>query len=456
MQKTLVCWLALIASMTSAITLQADDFTPVVGWDQQLYPALLISSATIKNPPWAELDQAEVLGDAGGLVGVRVISPGAKTTVKVTVTCDAIMEPSSFSGIMPQAKTEYAILPKIKYLYNKLADINQATPVSITFKVEIGQAKPVEQTATVTVHSINDCPFIVQVGEQQLNISHTFAAYVNEQHPYIDKLLREALDDVVVDSFTGYQGDDGEVIRQVYALWDLLVQRDVRYSNITATSVESESVASQHVRLIDQSLNNSQANCVDGSVLLASMLRKIGIEPFLVLVPGHCYVGFYLDQEQTKFMALETTLLGSVAAEGEEYEQSDLLEASVDEDKRGKDSWPSFCNAISTGSNHFEEVREKFSMPDETDYLLIDIAAARKLGVMSIAYRGKEAFKALERESADTEVVETDATLVDEVEVEVVEVDEVDVVEVDVVEVDDEDEEDDSEDSDDDDDDDDK
>ena len=36
-------------------------------------------------------------------------------------------------------------------------------------------------------------------------------------------------------------------------------------------------------------------------------------------------------------------------------------------------------------------------MPEETDYLLIDVAAARKSGVMPIAYRGKEEFKALER-----------------------------------------------------------
>ena len=407
MKNVFACLLTLMVSLATSATGRAEDFTTLIGWDQQLYPSFLISSATVKDPPWVDQEQADVLGDKGGLVGVRVMSPKEKTTITVTVTCDAIMEPSIFTGTLPDAGTEYSVFPKIKYHFDKLADIDQATPVSMTFKVQVGKGQPVEQTATVTVHSINDCPFIVQVGEDQLNISHTFAAYVNEQHPYIDKLLREALDDVIVDSFTGYQGDDAEVVRQVYALWDLLVQRDVRYSNITATSVESETVASQHVRMIDQSLNNSQANCVDGSVLFASMLRKIGIEPFLVLVPGHCYVGFYLDEEQTKFMALETTMLGSVAGEDEEYAQTELLESAVDEDKRGEASWPSFCNAISTGSNNFEEVHEKFENPDETDYLLIDIAAARKSGVMPIAFRGKEEFKALEREpAADAPAVE--------------------------------------------------
>ena len=64
------------------------------------------------------------------------------------------------------------------------------------------------------------------------------------------------------------------------------------------------------VRFIDQSLTNTQANCVDGSVLFASLLRKISIEPFLVTVPGHMYVGFYLGAGKSQFIGLETTVIG--------------------------------------------------------------------------------------------------------------------------------------------------
>lgn len=31
-----------------------------------------------------------------------------------------------------------------------------------------------------------------------------FAVYVNEQYPFVDKVLREALDEGIVDSFSGY------------------------------------------------------------------------------------------------------------------------------------------------------------------------------------------------------------------------------------------------------------
>src|SRR4029077_17901195 len=115
------------------------------------------------------------------------------------------------------------------------------------------------------------------------DVSYVFAGYVNEQHPFVDKVLREALDRGIVDSFTGYQSQDSnEVYRQVYALWDALGERDVRYSNITTSAAENQVISSQHVRLIDESINNAQANCVDGSVLFASLLRKIDIEPVLV------------------------------------------------------------------------------------------------------------------------------------------------------------------------------
>lgn len=400
--KTHPFWLlALLVAFVSTITARGEEFVPVIGWEEQIYPSFVISSARVKNPVWVDQDRTDTLGDKGGLVGVRLKSPRDKTPIKVTITCDDIMEPSTFTGTLPEADAEYVVLPPIKYRYAKLAEINQAMPVSVTLSVQVGSDSPTEQTATATVHAINDCPFKVQDGERNTPTALIFAAYVNEQHPFIDKLLREALDGGIVESFSGYQQGEAEVVRQVYALWDLLVTRDVRYSSITTTSVESATVWCQHVRMIEESLNNSQANCVDGSVLFASLLRKIGVEPFLVLVPGHCYVGFYLDAEQNLPIALETTLLGAVLDADEEEEAPEFLEEAIDEDSRGEISWLSFAKAVAIGTANFEENQEKFASNDEPDYWCIQIAAARKMGIMPIAYRGKEKFLELLRTEDD-------------------------------------------------------
>jgi hypothetical protein len=264
----------------------------------------------------------------------------------------------------------------------------------VTFNVTVGDEELESQTVTLTLRSINDCPYaVVGPDDEVTDISFMFAAYVNEQHPFVDKLLREALDQGVVDSFTGYQsGDPTEVYRQVYALWNALSQRDVRYSNITTSAATTNAVSSQHVRLIDESINNGQANCVDGSVLIASLLRKIDIEPSLVYVPGHCYLAFYLDADKTQLIGLETTLIGGAGDDG----TCNLpgVEDVVGAECREKASWATFCAAVSMGNADLAKNKDRFNK-DDVDYQVVSIAAARQMGILPIAFDSASEFKAL-------------------------------------------------------------
>jgi hypothetical protein len=418
MKRRYLALLALAITFVTGSPAQAEDFVPLIAFDQQLFPSFIISTASMKSAPPEEGQEVDpsapvIIGDRDGLLGVKFVSPKKDTQIKVTITCDDVMEVSQFSGKLSEKGKEYHIYPKIKYRFTKLAEVTQATPVSMTFRLQIGNDVD-EQTATVMLRPIHDCPFLVQEGDLVLNTSFTFAAYVNEQHPFLDKLLREALDIGIVESFSGYQQDEAEVIRQVYAIWDALVTRDVRYSSITATSVKAQTVASQHVRLIEESLNNSQANCVDGSVLLASALRKIGIEPFLVLVPGHCYVGFYVDEQKENMLAIETTMLGDSYGEDDEYDAMDLLEESVDEEERYDESWASFSSAIVAGTTSLEEHSEKLASDSEPEYMLIDIDKARDRGILPIAFRGKDKFVSNGLGTSESDAAEEEAEISDE------------------------------------------
>ncbi len=108
-----------------------------------------------------------------------------------------------------------------------------------------------ELNETVVLRSINDCPFYVKLddnGEQLDDISVTFAAYVNENHPWIDGLLKEALVGAKgsgLNGFTGYQsGTQEEVLLQVFAVWHALQRRGIKYSDVSTTT-PSKSVYSQ-------------------------------------------------------------------------------------------------------------------------------------------------------------------------------------------------------------------
>jgi hypothetical protein len=379
----------LVAVFTSGAAIAA-DFFPIAGFDRQLFPSHITATASLRAGN-IQADETR-LGDPRGVLGVKLQCADAKTPVTVTVECNDYFESSVFSGTLEKPNIDYYITPKIKFRYQKLAQCDQAAPTSITFRVQLGKQTAEEQTVTCTMRSINDCPFAFQSDDKVYDISYTFAAYVNEQHPFVDKLLREALDIGVVDRFTGYQGEDeGKVLLQAYALWDLLVARDIRYSNIITTAADSDSVASQHVRLIEDSINNSQANCVDGSVLFVSLLRKIGIDAFLVLEPSHCYAGFYAGTNRTKLHAIETTLLGD-ALDLEEITVPELIDDAIDEELRTDGSFASFVTALDAGTKQYKKATSKRRGNKESETRIIDIGLARKDGILPIAFQNKEEF----------------------------------------------------------------
>jgi hypothetical protein len=364
------------------------DFTPVAGWQRHFFPSFVIATATVQ-PTAKELAKAEKagrLGDANGLLGVRLKSPADKTTATVTVVCSAVMEPSSCTVVLPKQGKEYSIFPPIKYKYAALAKNRQSMPAAVTFRVEAAGRKPEEQTVTITVRSINDCPIEVEDADVATDVDWTFAAYVNEEHPAVDKITKEALQTGIVDSFEGYTEDGPEaVLRQVFALWHALSKRGVRYSDASTTASEAEKIESQHVRLIEESLDNAQANCVDGSVLFASLLRKIGLEPFLVLEPTHCYVGFYLDEDEKQPLALETTLLGTKPEKGDDraIEGVPGIERAA---WTNADTWATFAAAINDATEDLAKNRGKFESDDDNGYERISITAARQAGILPIPY----------------------------------------------------------------------
>ena len=369
------------------------DFETVNGWHGHLFPSYVIATATAKilDASDGEEEEDEVLGDQQGLLGVSIEAEEDDQPVKVTITCDAIMEPSVFSCTLPESGESYTILPKIKYKYDALAKRSQTGPITVTYKVEVGEEEAEEKSETLTLRSVNDCPYSISKDGKWKSVRFMFAAYVNEQHPFVDNVLREALDTEIVDSFTGYQTKNPkDVFRQAYALWHALSRRDVRYSNITKTVAISDTVGSQHVRMIDESINNGQANCVDGSVLMASLLRKINIEPLLVHIPGHCYLAFFLDEEGKELAALETTMIGG-AIEGDAIKLNGL-EGVVSEEFQSENSWKTFVAAISTGNASLKKYDKNFKDANDNNYKLISVVAARKSGILPIAFQSNQKF----------------------------------------------------------------
>lgn len=278
-----------------------------------IFPSSILSVATTDAQVIVPSDSA-YLGNPKSCIAIRVRSGKAYSRVRIEVAETPFFSRSVSEFVLAKPRTEYTIYPDIIWNYEALKNLSQAEPVSIAVTAEMNGKELGQRVRTFSVRSINECLLgYVTAGTKFHDTGIFFAAYVNEGNPMIDKLLREALDTRIVNRFTGYQGGNPSVVdKQIYALWNVLQKRNFRYSSVSNTSLSSNVVFSQRVRTFDDSLESSQINCVDGSVLFASLLRAINIEPILVRTPGHMFVGYYTDAERRRMNFLETTMIGDV------------------------------------------------------------------------------------------------------------------------------------------------
>ena len=126
---------------------------------------------------------------------------------------------------------------------------------------------------------------------------------------------------------------------------------------------------------------SSPMNCVDGSVLLASVLQRIGLRTFIVLVPGHAFVGFYADPDAQRAMYLETTLLGAKVPTP--LKTPAFARGLLDVPQR-RASLATFTAALAAGAARHAQVAAKLDGRHRPDYAVIDISAARAFGIRPI------------------------------------------------------------------------
>lgn len=393
--------LLLVSSMFAAEPPKVDIWSYT---GQDLFTSMIIATATVdwngddqdaedkKEAGDKKLKKNEVAiyGDENGLLAAEIENVPAGAKVTVEVSGDGFLKPSKWEGTMKKAHQTARIFTKAIWDYEALHKVIEQRPGTVTVKTTINGAAQPEINETVVLRSINDCPYYIlfdEDGEDIDDLSFMFAAYVNENHPWIDGLLKEALDAAkeadIINSFDGYQSGDSEtVIAQVFAIWNALQRRGIKYSSITTTP-PSKYVVCQSVRFLDDSIQNAQANCVDGTVLMASILHKIGIDVYLVMVPGHCFLAFAdSDEEDANIIGLETTMLGQDNLKP--VKELPKLPVKLKQ-KEFRSSLKTFESALEAGSETLEEHADEFESGDAPDVQLISVAEARELGIMPLS-----------------------------------------------------------------------
>jgi hypothetical protein len=116
------------------------------------------------------------------------------------------------------------------------------------------------------------------------------------------------------------------------AIYRALQQKGVSYVKSSSTFGTSANAAiSERVRMPFESLRDSSANCIDGAVMFASLFENLGMDPVIVLVPGHAYVGVRIAENSDKYYYIETAIVGRNAS----------FESAVNSANEGLSKWPS-------------------------------------------------------------------------------------------------------------------
>ncbi|HMX39053.1 MAG TPA: hypothetical protein PKD78_01955, partial [Saprospiraceae bacterium] len=295
-----------------------DGWEPFIDWGRQIFPSYIVGvSGADKSAFKTEVPQ-DYLGDILGVIGVAVNSPRNGSTLRIEIDSTRYFGRVSQEFKLPKKGVRYTVFPSIPWDYESLYCINAPFPYTIRYRVTINDKTTEKVVNNATMRAIDDCPLkAYDYRGELIDLRAILAGYVNEgSGELLDKVKAEILKQGTVNAFVGYQAGREAVIQQVYAFWKYLRSKDVRYSNATDNGYgDNPEVFSQRVRLLEDVMASNQANCIDGTAALASMLLSAGIDPFIVIIPGHAFLGYFTDEAHTPegILFLETTLIGERA-----------------------------------------------------------------------------------------------------------------------------------------------
>lgn len=204
------------------------------------------------------------------------------------------------------------------------------------------------------------------------------AAYVTPNHPVIAELLQSTSKWLEKwthqPSLEGYQCQSPNRVKTMAAVYAAIQERNITYAN-PPSSFET---LGQRVRLCDTVMEQQLGTCMDMTLLYASVLEAIGLNPVLVLMNGHIFAGVWLvDQSFADPLEEDPSQLEKRMATG-------IHELIVVE-----------CTAMCAGKTYNFETAVKMAEENVGKYgefqFAIDVMRARHSGVRQLPVRVKGA-----------------------------------------------------------------
>lgn len=200
------------------------------------------------------------------------------------------------SSIIASLKTGKSIRLQGMGLSLKPTEVALVTEkITSTFTINVYADALSDAKKIVFTHSydIDIMPYDQWLGTSIL--PQCLASFVTPNHPAVNNIIAKAASKLKevsgASAFTAYQtGNSNEVRKQVAAVYGALHAEGIVYRSAPA----SYEIVGQRITLPDQVLTSKVGNCIELTLLFASVLESIGLNSGIVLQEGHAYLAVWL------------------------------------------------------------------------------------------------------------------------------------------------------------------
>jgi hypothetical protein len=297
------------------------DVTIQPEFKNTIYPSLIFGMAEFQKLDVSTGDYFDVIIKSSNPIDIKIVFEETNLSYQTTI-------------IQRDLQGEKKLSPLVKWKYEDLKNLKQPGFVDFTFVCyDLNNKELARKDLKINYRAINECIIGANLNGKDVPFQFLAAGYVNEDSPIIDKFLANVLKYSNIQSFAGYQLGENVVNQQVATIFYAMRQGGLKYSSITNTSNVNPYIKSQYIRFSDEVIDNSQANCIDGTVFFCSVLKKIGIHTLIIFTPGHAFLGYYSDNAKTKLNLLETTMVGNPQYTFENAQNTRIEELKLNSNK---------------------------------------------------------------------------------------------------------------------------
>jgi hypothetical protein len=216
----------------------------------------------------------------------------AKLEIKITADLPCI-EPFNYSvSIVPAKKDVKIPLENLKVNRDFLNNLSETEKANITIEVIEKETSILKETIAINIQTLE------HFGGFQV-LPELIAAYVTPNHPYIYHIKRKAIEILekqgLKTAFEGYQSNDPERVLQIMSsIYSAIQSEEIIYSSLPPGYEET----GQRLRLLNTIQQEKFGNCIDISLLFAACLEAVDLNPILIIVRGHAFVGCWLQDDK--------------------------------------------------------------------------------------------------------------------------------------------------------------